>query len=933
MSFTTQTTSPSVRPAHRAVIVSLVCACLLSVAVVAHAQQQGSLSSSPTPTPAAAAPATVVPTPERREAQPGVVDANGNLQPAGSTATPNATSGRDATPPAAASATTFKPPFPLAPERAAPLRVPRFETAPTIDGKLDDGVWRTAAVFKDFYQISPGDNIAPSRPTDVFIGYDARYLYLAFHAYDEPTSVRATVARRDNVFGEDNVRVYLDTFNDQRKAYIFGWNPLGVQQDGIMTEAGGEDYSVDIVMESKGQITSDGYVVEVAIPFKSLRYEAGKDKLWGIHVWRNIDRFNDEVDSWMPFSRENSGTLNQAGHITGLEGVSTERTIELIPSLTVSETGKRARAATAGGPERFVNQPVGFDPGLTAKFGISPTMTLDLALNPDFAQVEADQLVVTTNQRFPIFFPERRPFFLEGVEIFQTLVQAVHTRAIVDPDIALKLTGRRGRNTYGIMLASDNAPGNFTREDRDRARTDLPFRDAIQPFLDKNAYIGVLRLKRDVGRENTLGLIATTYNFIEKHNQLLGIDGRFRFDQKTTASFQVLGTSSRNFFFDPDRRTDDCPTITNARVRGQCQNQQIYRTGNGFAYALDYLRQGRNFTAEYYSEGRTNDYRADVGFVSRPNTNFHSTYVAWNSTQKPKAQLVSWHAHNFTHIDFDFQKRMQIWESEFAAQWAFQGNKYFGIAYEYAWERLFEEEFGPRRLPAQDGKPFRPGTFRGDDDERSSTKNHFFINGSWRPSKKYSVAASSVYRDGHFDLDFGGGLRFPRVSPGAVAQRDAQARGLCNITPEQPALPPVCLTPALDPGPGGLLQGSVSVAYQPTNELRTTLDYTKNRLRRYDTDRVAFDVNLFSWRTTYQFTRFIFARARIDYETLPRRTRAQFLFGWTPSPGTAFYAGYNDDANISGFSPFTRTLQPGFRRNERTFFIKMAYLFRRSFGG
>ena len=187
--------------------------------------------------------------------------------------------------------------------------IPRFDKPPVIDGKLDDEVWKQAAVFKDFLQRNPGDNIEAAKPTEAFIGYDSKFFYLAFHCYDEPDKVRATVAKRDEVFGDDNVRVFLDTFNDQRRAYILGWNPLGIQQDGIMTEGSGWDFSVDIVMESKGMITSDGWTLEVAIPFKSLRYEAGKDKLWGFHVWRNIDRFNDEIDSWVPLTRDKPGTL------------------------------------------------------------------------------------------------------------------------------------------------------------------------------------------------------------------------------------------------------------------------------------------------------------------------------------------------------------------------------------------------------------------------------------------------------------------------------------------------------------------------------------------------------------------------------------------------------------------------------------------------
>ena len=247
----------------------------------------------------------------------------------------------------------------IPPEKAQPIRVPRFDKAPVIDGKLDDEAWKQAAVLKDFHQTQPGDNIAPSKPTETMIGFDSKTLYLAFHCYDEPDKVRATVAKRDEIFDDDNVRVFLDTFNDQRRAYVLGWNALGIQQDGIMTEGSGTDFSVDIVMESKGMITSDGWVVEVAIPFKSLRYEAGKDKLWGIQVWRNFFRFNDEIDSWMPNSRDIASLLSQEGHLTGLEGISTERTLEIIPSLTVSETGKRVATLPAGatGPDPCAGRP------------------------------------------------------------------------------------------------------------------------------------------------------------------------------------------------------------------------------------------------------------------------------------------------------------------------------------------------------------------------------------------------------------------------------------------------------------------------------------------------------------------------------------------------------------------------------------------------
>ncbi|MDT4898589.1 MAG: hypothetical protein QOH25_3666 [Acidobacteriota bacterium] len=830
--------------------------------------------------------------------------------------TPEAPAATKAATPATAAG--GKPGIVLPPEKTNPVNMVRFDKAPVIDGKLDDPVWQQAAVLKDFYQFRPGDNIAPSQATEVLMGYDAKTLYVAFRAHDEAGKVRATVPKRDQIFDDDSVGMYLDTFNDRRRSFIVLFNPLGVQADGIFTEDNGEDYSFDLVMESKGIVTDEGYTVEVAIPFKSLRYEAGKGKLWGVHFLRQIKRLNNETDSWMPIRREVSGLLSQAGHITGLEGISTERTLELIPSLTISETGKRIKSAPPAGvndparvndPTRFINKPIEFDPGLTVKYGITPTVTLDLALNPDFAQVEADQTVVTANQRFPIFFQEKRPFFLEGIDTFQTALTPVHTRAIVDPDVAIKLTGKRGRNTFGLLLASDNAPGNFSEEERNDPDT-LP---RIQKFLDKNAYIGVLRLKRDIGQENSLGLIATTYNFIEKHNQLFGFDGRFRRDKQTVASFQVLGTTSRNFFFEPN------------------QGQSIYRTGNAFAYFVRYDVQGRNFGWNYDGRGFTKDYRADVGFNRRPNNNRHGIFIYYNTDQKPKATLIREHFHVLPEIQFDWQGRIQSWGQEFQTELTFKNQTYFGLGVSLNYERIFEEEFGATRQVAAlrcfsaaqlAVNPDLHCGFAGDDSERSTRRNNIYSYGGITPSKKYSLSYFTIYNWGAFDFDFGAGSRFPRVSPTAIARRTCLDRG---IDPDE------CPPSSQDPGKGNQWHFEGSGAYQPTNALRLTLDYTKDRLVRSDTGLVAFDENIFALRGTYQFTRFTFARARIDYDTLASSVRGQFLMGWAPNPGTSFYVGYNDDLNFNGFGPFTNRLEPGFRRNGRTFFIKMSYLFRRSF--
>jgi hypothetical protein len=809
-------------------------------------------------------------------------------------------------------------------EKSSPVRIPRLDKPPVIDGDLGDEAWKQAAVFKDFYQINPGDNIAPSRPTEVLMGYDAHNLYVAFHCIDDPAQVRARVARRDDVFDDDNVVINLDTFNDHRRAYVMVFNPLGIQADAIRTAGGDDDFSFDLVMESKGRLTGDGYAVEAAIPFKSLRYEAGKGRLWGLHLFRWIRRLNNERDSWMPVSRDVESLLIQEGAITGIEGISTARTLDVIPSLTVSETGRRVRASVPdpppGGvnpadPTRFLNPPLDHDIGLTTKFTLTPTVTLDFAYNPDFAQVEADQTVVTANQRFPIFFEEKRPFFLEGKEIFDTQENVVHTRAIIDPDYAVKLTGKRGRNTFGLIAAVDAGPGSFSEDERQDA--------ANAPFVGRKAYVGVLRLKRDVGAESSVGAFATSYNFIQRHNQLAGLDGRFKLDAKTVTSFELIGTTSRRLFRDPDLDPDYVDPSTRA---APFPGQQRYRTGNGFAYSWNLDYTGRHFGYLVRTQGRTRDYRADVGFTRQTNTNDAIAALRLSTEPNPKARLTKFTIQNFTVASYNWQGSLQGWSDGTNYNFNFAHQTFVHAGTNLGYDRIFEGEFGPRRGPARPTGRIIDGAFAGDDDERQVRHRTAFVYAERQFTKEFHASGFIGTNRGVFDFDFGAGPRFPRVSPAALQAQAARDAGLCDAA----NAPRACLD-LLDPGPADSFDAELGLNYKPTNALNLSLDYTKSRLTRRDTHLVAFDDNIWSMHGTYQFTRFTFARARVDYDTLASNVRGQFLLGWAPNPGTAFYAGYNDDLNRNGFNPFTGRLEPGFRRNGRTFFVKMSYLFRRSF--
>lgn len=819
--------------------------------------------------------------------------------------------------------TTNKSKVVVPPEKAVPIKIPKIELPPTIDGKPDEETWKQAAVFKDFYQTYPGDNTASSKPTEVMMMYDEKNLYIAFKCWDEKDKIRATIAKRDEVFGEDNVRMWLDTYNDQRRAYVIGFNPLGIQQDGIFTEGQGADFSVDIVMESKGVIEDWGWSVEVKIPFKSLRYAAGKGKMWGFNVARNIDRLNDEFDQWLPDDRNVSGFLIKHGKITGLDDVKFERTLEVVPSVTISETGSRKRTIPSSGfstlgrydpifnpngiqePGKFVNDPIKKDIGVNLKYTITPNITLDAAVNPDYAEIEADAVVVTANQRFPIFFREKRPFFLEGKEIFESPLQPFYSRTIIDPDIATKLTGKINKTSFGFLVASDNAPGNYSEDERtelaicqERRLTNPNTRCSIEEFVDKNALFSVLRVKRDFGKNNNIGFFGTARIFPKNRNFVGGFDGTFKLDDKTVMTFQVLGTHSRKNFYSP------------------VSDSVAYKTGNGIGYywSLDYTKEKFGYFVE--ASGRSSNYRTDSGFTRRTNTNTVFGATRFSTKSNPKAKLIQINSNQFARYTYDWKGRFQSGFGGVNINAQLQGNTFIYAETGVMREQIYEDEFGAKRNTAIG----QTGAFFGAAD-RSATQPYFSFNINKSFNKRFSAYGfvGSIFNA--LDFDFGGGGKFDRASP---AYLDWLARYRQN--PNTAGDPP-----GLDPGAGWQFDAEVGFEYKPIDPLRFSLNYTKSRLKRNDNGQVAYDTNIFSMRSTYQFSRFVYTRLRLDYDTLRRNVSGQFLFGWNPNPGTAFYVGYNDNFNYNGFSPYTGQLEPRFERNSRTFFIRASYLFRKSF--
>ena len=452
------------------------------------------------------------------------------------------------------------------------VEVPRYDEQAAIDGVLDEAVWSRAAVLDDFTQYEPADGRPAAERTVVRVWYAPDAIYFGIEAYDSrPDEIRAKRANRDDIGGEDRVTIFLDTFLDRRRAFFFAVNALGVQQDGVRTEGassagrtfgGNSDTSPDFLFESQGRLTAEGYVVEVRIPFKSLRYPSADEMTWGINVERVTQR-TGFVDTWPDVRRASASFLAQGGTLTGLRDLRRGIVYEAQPTFTVSAPGIR----TAGGFERSDPEP---ELGVTGRLGFT-NISIDATINPDFSQVEADAGQVTVNERFALFVNEKRPFFLEGIELFATPNQLVYTRQIANPSVGGKVTGKVGALSIAHLTAVD--------EDIDPA--------------GRNALFNITRLRRDIGESSQVGATFTDRSVLDSaaFNRVAAIDTRIVFGRMYYFETQLGGSWTRH-----DEETDVAPI-----------------------WKVEVDRTGRSFGFNYSVNGTGDDFESHSGFVNRSN--------------------------------------------------------------------------------------------------------------------------------------------------------------------------------------------------------------------------------------------------------------------------------------------------------------------------
>lgn len=400
--------------------------------------------------------------------------------------------------------------------------IPRIEETIVIDGRLDEPAWAQATRLTGFSEYRPVDRQRAAERTEVLVWYSPQALHFGVIAWDsEPHTIRATTADRDSLDREDSVRIYLDTFHDRRRAFVFGVNPLGVQEDGVQTEGafnagrmmgGSIDLSPDYQFESRGQLTPTGYIVEIRIPFKSLRYPTTPGAKWGLNVLRKTQRTGRE-DTWTDAQRVAS-FLAQAGTMEGLADMERGVVTEFQPFVTGAADGRR------GSDGVFRRDGLDLAPGANLRLGFT-NVSIDATVSPDFSQVEADAAQVTVNERFALFVAEKRPFFLEGIELFATPGQLVYTRRIVDPLGGVKLTGKVGR-------------------------TGIAFLSALDEVGSQRAWVTLARLRRDVGRDSLAGATYTDRTETHRFNRVAAADARIVFRNLYYVLGQVGGSWSKD---------------------------------------------------------------------------------------------------------------------------------------------------------------------------------------------------------------------------------------------------------------------------------------------------------------------------------------------------------------------------------------------------
>ena len=784
------------------------------------------------------------------------------------------------------------------------LTIPRLPRAPALDDFLSmqpkGEIAQQMAKVTGFTQRDPHDGEAVSEPTDAYLGYDQKNLYAVFVCFDDPRQVRARMSRREDVYDDDEVEIMLDTFHDRRRAYAFQTTPLGVQWDAIWTEASREeetsahfDTSFDTVWDSRGKVTERGFVVWMAIPFKSLRFPSAKQQEWGIILYRGITR-KTENSFWPHISLKMEGRLGQAATLSGLEGISPGHSIELIPYGLMRSF--RALDTRDFSNPYFQKATAQGQPGMDAKFVIRDRFVVDMTANPDFSQVESEDPQITVNQRYAVYFPEKRPFFLENEDFFRTPMDLFFTRSIGDPSAGIRLTGKDGPYSVGLMAADDRSPG-------------LAVPDS-SPVSGIRSYFTIARVSRDIFRQSSVGALYTDW------------------ECPTTGEFNRIGGLDTHLKFNPNWTLDGQAVVTSSHLNLNCEgNLYPFSSGNrgnnnyyaGPAEQLHLHRDGLHFSYD----GIYNDISPGVvsipGFINRVDIR-ETTQEADYRFRPRKGWVVDWGPSVTARYDFD-HTGLRL-DTDYGPYFAIQGRGQTVILlrpYEELRERLRPQDFCFYGYAL-----YCAPTILGDQDYHEHTSGASIQTGYF---KKVTLQASYYW---------GEGVNF--VAP--------------------PPAPLETPTPLNHPFLASQDTAQASLTFRPVKPLKIENTYLFDRLRATTSTylfeqaqfpgagRGIFNDHILRSKWNWQFTPQLSVRLILQYNALlagtpgvgspytylptSKQFNADFLITYLVHPGTAIYVGYNSDLQNLNVQPGVGVFSApkNYLNDSRQFFVKASYLFR-----
>ena len=741
------------------------------------------------------------------------------------------------------------------------LDVPRLNVAPRLADF--EGMSPATALAKKmlkvqgFVQRDPKDGAQVSQRTEAYLGYTEKNFYVIFLAFDsEPKRIRARMLRRELIDDDDQVGLFLDTFHDHRHAYMFYTNPYGIQQDALFSEQNGPDLSFDTVWHTYAKMTARGYMAEFEIPFKSMRFQPSPSHTFGVLLARVIPR-NSERSFYPENSSRSQGWLVHEGDINGFQDISPGRNLQFIPYTSLGAFRALDERDPAG--DRFTGKHLEPKAGLDSKIVLKDSLVFDSTINPDFGQIESDDPQVTVNQRFEVFFPEKRPFFQENSSYFATPLALVFTRRVVDPLYGARMTGKIGPWAIGTFVANDRAPGKAVI--------------AGDPLFGNDAYYGVFRLNRELGKNNSIGFIYTdrelhtgaptsfcTLTECEVgYNRVGGFDTRIRFNQNWVMTAQAV-TSETKF-------------SDGTRLAGPAYQVFGERTSRKLEINTTYQDISPGFTTE-------------TGFVPRTDFRKFSNFAGY--TFRPEGKVLTAHGvRMFEQTLWDHNGTFLNYQVNPAYEWDFQRQSVFNVFGFLEHERLRPVDFSAL----------------------TTNRDYAHVGGGLAGSTQFFK-----WLNVNAEVDWGTATNFvpPANTPPVIAYQNtatirAVVRPAKGLTIENTYL----MTRLLDQDTGLNIFNNHIIRSKWNYQF--TKEFSLRVIPEYDT---------------------VIGNPALTSLTNTKRFNGDVLFTYLITPGTAIYAGYN--SNLQNLDPSLRfgpdgnllRTRNGFINDGRQIFIKLSYLFR-----